>query len=61
MALLGFVNEQECRRWQGASPYLPAFSFYEKHQSHPIDASPEAIIQAVLALDMEEIPSSDAC
>ncbi|WP_261288482.1 hypothetical protein [Serratia fonticola] len=56
MALLGFVSEQECRRWQGATPYLPTFSFYEKHQSPPIDASPEAIIQAVLALDMEEDP-----
>lgn len=56
MAFLGFVSERECQRWEGASPHLPAFSFYEKHQSEPINASPEAIIQAVLSLDMTEDP-----
>ncbi|HCK00498.1 MAG TPA: hypothetical protein DHV72_10780 [Serratia grimesii] len=56
MAFLGFVSERECQRWEGASPYLPAFSFYEKHQSEPINASPEAIIQAVRSLDMTEDP-----
>ena len=56
MAFLGFVSERQCRGWQDASVYLPAFSFYEKHQSEPIDAAPEAIIQAVLSLDMAEDP-----
>jgi hypothetical protein len=56
VAFLGFVSERECQRWERASPYLPAFSFYEKHQSEPINASPEAIIQAVLSLDMTEDP-----
>ncbi|MDW5498439.1 hypothetical protein R6Y99_01330 [Pseudomonas lundensis] len=56
MAFLGFVSERECQHWQGAPPYLPAFSFYEKHQSDPINAPPEAIIQAVLSLDMAEDP-----
>ncbi|QUY50864.1 hypothetical protein JK621_12215 [Serratia plymuthica] len=56
MAFLGFVSERECRRWEGATPYLPAFSFYERHQSEPINARPEAIIQAVLTLNMEEDP-----
>ncbi|CAI0971780.1 hypothetical protein [Serratia quinivorans] len=56
MAFLGFVSERECQRWQGAPPYIPAFSFYEKHQSAAINAAPEAIIQAVLALDMAEDP-----
>lgn len=56
MAFLGFVSERECQRWEGAPPYIPAFSFHEKHQSAPINATPEAIIQAVLALDMAEDP-----
>lgn len=56
MAFLGFVSERECQRWDGAPPYIPAFSFHEKHQSAPINAPPEAIIQAVLALDMAEDP-----
>ncbi|CAI1566701.1 Uncharacterised protein [Serratia proteamaculans] len=56
MAFLGFVSERECQRWDGAPPYIPAFSFHEKHQSAPINALPEAIIQAVLALDMAEDP-----
>jgi hypothetical protein len=56
VAFFGFVSERECQQWKGASPYLPAFSFYEQHQSEPIHASPEAIIQAVLSLDMTEDP-----
>lgn len=56
VAFLGFVSERECRSWQDASLYLPAFSFYERHQSAAIDAAPEALIQAVLSLDMAEDP-----
>ncbi|MCA4822134.1 MAG: hypothetical protein KJJ56_01845 [Serratia rubidaea] len=56
MAWLGFINARACRHWQDASPFLPAFSFYERHQSAPIDAAPQAIIHAVQALDMQEDP-----
>ena len=56
MAFLGYVSKRECQQQEGATPYLPSFSFYEKHLSPPVDGSPEAIIQAVLALDMEEDP-----
>lgn len=56
MAWLGFISARACRHWQDASPFLPAFSFYERHQSAPIDAAPQAIIHAVQALDMQEDP-----
>lgn len=56
VAFLGFVSEGECQRWKDATPHLPSFSFYEKHLSSPIEGSPEAIIQAVLALNMEDDP-----
>lgn len=56
MAFLGFVSESECQRQADATPHLPSFSFYEKHLSPPIEGAPEAIIQAVLALNMEEDP-----
>lgn len=56
MKLLGFISERACRRWQDASPFLPAFSFYERHQSAPLDAAPQAIIHAVQTLDMQEDP-----
>ncbi|WP_199557143.1 hypothetical protein [Serratia sp. FGI94] len=56
MGFLGFISQRACRRWQEASPFLPAFSFYERHQSAPIDAAPQAIIHAVQTLDMMEDP-----
>ncbi|NIF33608.1 hypothetical protein F3J29_15885 [Enterobacter sp. Cy-643] len=56
MAFLGFVSERACRRQADATPWLPSFSFYEKHHSPPIEGTPEAIIQAVLALNMEDDP-----
>ena len=46
----------ESQRQADATPHLPSFSFYEKHLSPPIEGAPEAIIQAVLALNMEEDP-----
>lgn len=56
MAFLGFVSERESRHQADATSWLPSFSFYEKHLSPPIEGTPEAIIQAVLALNMEDDP-----
>lgn len=56
MAFLGFISAQACRHWQDASPFLPVFSFHEKHQSAPLNALPESIIHAVQTLDMHEDP-----
>ncbi|SMG45148.1 hypothetical protein [Cedecea sp. NFIX57] len=56
MAFLGFVSERESQSWADATSWLPSFSFYEKHLSPPIEGTPEAIIQAVLALNMEDDP-----
>lgn len=56
MGFLGFISQRACRRWQDASPFLPVFSFYERHQSAPIDAAPQAIIHAVQTLDVLEDP-----
>lgn len=36
------------------TPYLPSFSFYEKHESGDLAAPSEAIIAAVWALDMRD-------
>lgn len=56
VAFLGFVSERACQQQADATPWLPSFSFYEKHISPPIEGTPEAIMQAVLALNMEDDP-----
>jgi len=56
MTILGFVSEEECQGWRGGTPYLPSFSFYEKHESAPFNAPAVDIIRAVKEIDMLEDP-----
>lgn len=50
--LLGFISREDSRAWTSPPPCLPEFSFYEIHESRPIRARPQAIIDAVAGLDM---------
>ncbi|NMG37200.1 hypothetical protein GRF61_22340 [Azoarcus sp. TTM-91] len=42
-----------------STPYLPSFSFHERHDSAPIAADAEAIIQAVASIDFRAVPVID--
>jgi len=42
-----------------STPYLPSFSFHERHDSAPIAAPAEAIIQAVASIDFRADPVID--
>lgn len=52
MRILGILSEQESRDPGRLPPFLPACHFYECHQSAPIYAAPNAILDAVAAYDM---------
>ncbi|MEK6748146.1 MAG: hypothetical protein AABY83_02915 [Pseudomonadota bacterium] len=48
------VRRGDHLEWVASSPFLPAFSFYEIHESGVINAQPEEIIAAVSALNMRD-------
>lgn len=54
MAFFGYIGEKECQSWQGKTPFLPAFSFYERHEAAPMSARPEDMINAVGQLNMND-------
>lgn len=56
MSFFGFITAEECRRWHNPPQWLPDFSFYEFHQSSPMQAEPGAILQAVQQLDINDDP-----
>jgi hypothetical protein len=51
---LGIIGRGDNSEWISPSPFLPAFSFHEIHESGVINAQPEEIIAAVSALDMRD-------
>lgn len=51
---LGIIRRGDNLEWVSPSPFLPAFSFHEIHESGVINAQPEEIIAAVSALDMRD-------
>lgn len=54
MAFFGYIGAKEYQSWQGKTPFLPAFSFYERHESAPMSARPEDMINAVGQLNMND-------
>ena len=60
MRIFGYISEKESRYSDSKTPFLPGYNFHERHQSGPIRASAEAILDAVAAYDMRGDPLSNA-
>lgn len=60
MRIFGYISEKESRSSGSRTPFLPGYNFHEFHQSGPIRASAEAILDAVAAYDMRDDPLSCA-
>ncbi|WNC91694.1 hypothetical protein RI103_10050 [Paraburkholderia sp. FT54] len=54
MTLCGFIREVDSRTAVYRTPFLPTFSFYEVHESSPIQADARRIISVVEGLDMRD-------
>ncbi|AOK57179.1 hypothetical protein WS63_22955 [Burkholderia stagnalis] len=56
MNALGIIPESSSRTAGNRPPFIPSFGFHECHQSRPIDAPPDRIIDTVASLDMRTDP-----
>lgn len=56
MKFFGFVTPSECKAYADPPAFLPAFSFFELHESSPLPAEPAQIIRAVAELRMDSDP-----
>ncbi|MEJ4046952.1 hypothetical protein [Erwinia sp. SLM-02] len=60
MRVFGYISEQESRHSGSGTPFLPGYNFHERHESGPIFAPADAILDAVAAYDMRSDPLSHA-